>query len=173
MAPAEIIRQEDTGRGVSPATGDGTEQGPNEDENDVPSSPGTETQGVNEDELVAESSPGSETQGENEGETLEGDEDDDDDLGDGDGDGGVEVPPDGTEGEVEGDGSGESLPPIEGSEGDDEYPTPTTHADADEQAARLGITFPEETTKVVDKAEFIAEYRRQQAAGEPPADAPA
>ncbi len=165
MAPAEIIRQEDTGRGVSPATGDGTEQGPNEDENDVPPSPGTETQSVNEDELVAESSPGSETQGENEGETLEGDEDDD--LGDD----GVEVPPDGTEAEIEGDGSGEALPPME--EGDDEYPTPTTHADADEQAARLGITFPEDTTKVVEKAEFIAEYRRQQAASEAPADAPA
>jgi hypothetical protein len=159
MAPADIIRQEDKGRGVSPATGDGTEQGPNEDQNDVPPSPGTETQPPNEDDVVAEASPGTEEQGANEDDELDGEP--------------VEVPPDGTEGEITGDGSGEALPEI-----DDEFLTPTTHADADEQAARLGITFPEETTKVVEKAEFIAKYRQEQAAAaagtdEPPADEPA
>ncbi len=42
------------------------------------------------------------------------------------------------------------------SEPSNSTPTPKTHAEADEQAAALGIEFPEEVSTVKEKQEFLA-----------------
>lgn len=150
MSPSEIIRQEDSGPGVSPARGSGTEQGPNEDQNDMGPSPGTETQPPNEDDVELSAAPQAESQGPNEddafgdepaAETAEGT--------------GEEPTPAETTGEAMTSTEGETV---------EEFPTPLTHDEADEQAARLGTAFPEDVTKVIDKAEFIANHRRENAA---------
>ena len=129
MAPAEIIRQEDSGRGVSPATGDGTEQGPNEDQNEVPPSPGTEAQGPNEDDVEQTASTDSETQPPNDDETFE-----------------------------------EDAEPGFDEDGPESSPKARTHAEADQQAAELEVTFPDEVTTVEQKVEFLETTKQERAA---------
>jgi len=45
---------------------------------------------------------------------------------------------------------------VNGDSASDEYPVARTHAEADEQAAARGLTFPEENMTVKAKAEFLA-----------------
>ena len=52
-----------------------------------------------------------------------------------------------------------ALPPeVVASEEDDSYPVARTHAEADEQAAERGLTFPSEGMTVKEKQDFLESH---------------